>query len=72
MIKKNKDLFGGLVHLCLLTTIIILIWTIIEDKVNTFNLFLKTLVIIITGIGGIGLYLPIGFKLLELTKKYGK
>jgi hypothetical protein len=48
------------------------IWTIIDDKVNTFNIFLKAAVIIITGVGAIGIYIPIAFRLIELKEKYGK
>jgi len=69
---KDYDWLESCVHLCTLLTIIMVIWTIIDDKVNTFNIFLKAAVIIITGVGAIGIYIPIAFRLIELKEKYGK
>jgi hypothetical protein len=70
--EKNKDRLEGIVQISLLCTIIILIWTIIEPKIYSFNIVSKCIIIIITGIGGIGLYIPIAFKIIELKEKYGK
>jgi len=70
--KKKVDYIEALFHFCLVITILILIWTFIEPKVDTFNWFMQGIVIIITGIGGLALYIPIGVKLIELKEKYGK
>lgn len=71
MKNKKRDIWVGLGHLCLQSTIIMIIWVFLSDNINELHILLKPLFVIITGIGGIMIYIPIGVKLEEIRKKYG-
>jgi hypothetical protein len=70
--KKKKDYIEALGHLCLLVTIIMMIWIIVAPMIEKMGMITKVLFILITGIGGTMVYIPIGIKLVEIKNKYGK
>lgn len=76
MKKKEKNHWTiGLGHLCLLVTIVMIVWSILYSPIDIDRMksdFLKGFFVLISGIGGVMIYIVIGVKLEEIRKKYGK
>ena len=67
---KKKNFLAGIGHFCLQITILMLVWKFLlplpkESRIPDF------LFPIITGIGAMMIYIPIGVKLEEIRRKYG-
>ena len=69
-IKKKKNIMIGIEHLCLLITIVMLIWIAVKPMLNEFGYFLQTAFILITGLGSVMIYKILGVQLEEIRKKY--
>jgi polyferredoxin len=60
---RNEWLYG-FIHLSTFITIVILIFLYVEDFINGLNNpFIQVLFILITGLGGLGIYLSIALKI---------
>ena len=63
---KSIERVLGIGHLCLVLTLIILVWTNIMPFLNELNIYLQALFLLITGIGACMIYMFIGFMLQDL------
>jgi hypothetical protein len=72
MKKEDTNYLESLVHLCLVSTIVLLIWNNLDNLITRSHLIFQLMIYIITGIGGIMIYIPLGIKLIEIKEKYGK
>ncbi len=70
--RKNKvsikeiEAVLGLGHLCLIITLIMLVWVNLMPFLSELNIYLKTLFLLITGIGACMIYMFMGFMLQDL------
>lgn len=69
MKRKNEH---ALIQLSTVATIISIVWSFTRVYFDNTNIFFKVLMIIVFGLGGIGLYIPVGYSIKCVFEKlYG-